>query len=96
MGFEKVEGTVGAGADTKSESPLSMKSSMAAGCAGTALGAAVVLPFLMLSFSLPPTAVSLVGADSFDDAFALGLILTSSSSSSLLLLVGATASVVFL
>ena len=31
LGFAKVEGTVGVGADTKSESPLSMKSSMAAG-----------------------------------------------------------------
>jgi hypothetical protein len=71
-----------AGAVMKSESPASIKSSIEGwGAALGVLAAADEVPFLMVSLSLPPTALSLVGADILAATFGLCFIFTSSSSS---------------
>ena len=84
-----LEGACGAevtGAVMKSASPASIKSSIEGWGAGTALGvlaaADEVDPFFMVSFSLPPTALSTDGADILEAVFGLCFILTSVSSSS--------------
>ena len=83
IALEEACGTDVAGAVIKSESPASIKSSIEGW--GTALGAlvaTVVFPFLMVSLSFPPTALSPVGAEIFEATLGLCFIFTSVSSSS--------------